>query len=64
MFINPDKFEAFVIDKKRTNYTNEKIQISSKDIQIVPSLKLFGITVDDRLNFNEHISSICKSASN
>ena len=64
MFINPDKFEAFVIDKKRTNYTNEKIQISSEDIQFVPWVKLFGITIDDRLNFNEHISSICKSAAN
>ena len=64
MFVNPDKFKAFVIDKKRTNYTNEKIQISNEDIQIVPSVKLLGITIDNRLNFNEHISSICKSAAN
>ena len=64
MFVNPDKFKAFVIDEKRTNYTNEKIQIRNEDIQIVPSVKLLGITIDDRLNFNEHISSICKSAAN
>ena len=64
MFVNPDKFKALVIDKKRTNYTNEKIQISNEDIQIVPSVKLLGITIDNRLNFNEHISSICKSAAN
>ena len=64
MFVNPEKFKAFVIDKKRTNYTNEKIQIRNEDIQIVPSVKLLGITIDDRLNFNEHISSICKSAAN
>ena len=61
MFINPDKFKDFVIDKKRTNYTNEKIQISNEDIQIV---KLIGITTEDRSNFNKHISSICKSAAN
>ena len=64
MFINPDKFKDFVIDKKRTNYTNEKIQISNEDIQIVQSAKLLRIAIDDSLNFNEHISSICKSAAN
>ena len=50
MFVNPDKLKAFVIDKKRTNCTNEKIQISNDDIQIVPSVKLIGITTDNRLN--------------
>ena len=64
MFVNLENFKAFVIEKKRTNYTNEKIQISNKDIQIVPLVKLLRITIDDRLNFNEHISSICKTAAN
>ena len=63
MFVNPDKFKAFVIDKKRRNYTYEKL-ISNEDIQIVPSVKLLGITIDDHSNFNERISSICKSATN
>ena len=64
MFVNLENFKAFVIEKKRTNYTNEKIQISNKDIQIVPLVKLLRITIDDRLNFSEHISSICKTAAN
>ena len=64
MFANPDKSKAFVIDKKKTNYTNEKMQISNEDIQIVPSVRLLGITIDDRFNCNEHISNICKSAAN
>ena len=64
IFVNPDQFKAFVIDKKRTNCTNEKIQISNEDIQTVRSVKLLGIIIDDCLNFNEHISSICKSAAN
>ena len=64
MFLNPDKFKAFRIDKKRTNYANEKIQISNEDIQIVSSVKSLGITIDNCLNFSEHISSICKSAAN
>ena len=64
IFVNPDNFKALVNDKKETNYRNEKIQISNEDIQIVPLVKLLGITIDNRLNFNEHISSICKSAAN
>ena len=64
MFVSPDKLKAFVIDKNRENYTNEKIQISNEDIQIVPSVKLLGITIDNHLNFNELISGICKSATN
>ena len=36
---------------KRRNYTNEKIQISNEDIQIVQSAKLLRITIDDRLKF-------------
>ena len=64
MFVNPDKFKAFVIDKKRTSYTNWKIQISNGDIQIALSVKLLRITIDDRYNFTEHISSISRSAAN
>ena len=64
MFVNPDKLKAFVIDKNRENYTNEKIQISNEDIQIVPSVKLLGIAIDNHLNFNELISGICKSSTN
>ena len=54
---------SFSISPK-TNYTSEKIQINNEDIQIVTSVKLLGITIDNSLNFDEHISSICKSAAN
>ena len=40
------------------------MQISNEDIQVVPLLKLLGITINNRLNFNEHISNICKSTAN
>ena len=50
--------------KTITNFTDEKIQITNEDIQIVPSVKLLGITIDNRLNFNTHITNIYKSAAN
>ena len=50
--------------KTKTNFTDEKIQITNEDIQIVPSVKLLGITIDKRLNFNAYVTNICKSAGN
>ena len=38
----------------------KRYKLEKEDIQIRPSVKLLGITIDNRLNFNEHISSICK----
>ena len=33
-------------------------------IKLVSSVELLGIQIDDKLNFNLHISKICKSAAN
>ena len=52
MFVNSDKFKTFANDKIRTNYTNEKMQISIEDIQVAPSLKLLRITLD---NIKQHL---------
>ena len=48
-FANPDKFKAFVIDKKRINYTNERCKLTRK-------------ILDYPLNVNKYISNICKFA--
>ena len=31
-------------------------------IEPKPSVKLLGITLDNRINFNEHINNVCKTA--
>ena len=49
--------------RSRTTSSQSKPKVY-QNIQIVPSAKLLGIRKDDRLDFNEHISSICKSAAN
>ena len=30
----------------------------------LPAVKLLGIEIDDKLNFNNHINTICRSAAN
>ena len=64
MIANPDKFQAIIIDRFRSDYGDEKININKESIKIVSSVKLLGVQIDNQLNFNLHISSICKSAAN
>lgn len=37
--------------------------VNSKDIMELENLKLLGIMIDCDLNFNVHISNVCKKAS-
>ena len=64
MIINPDKFQAIILDKKKSNLTNIPLTINNQTIKSVPSVELLGIHLDDKLNFNLHISNICRSAAN
>ena len=64
MMVNPGKFQAITIDKKKKCHTNETLKIGDKIIKASSSVKLFGVQIDDQLNFNLHISNICRSAAN
>ena len=44
--------------------TNANFQVDNQVIKSVSSVELLGIQIDDKLNFNLHISKICKSAAN
>ena len=62
MIINPDKFQPVILDKEKSNLTNVPLTIDNQTIKRVPSVELLGIHLDDILNFNLHISNICRSA--
>ena len=64
IIINPDKFQAIILDKKKSNVTNIPLTIDNQTIKSVPSVELLGIHLDDKLNFNLHISNICRSTAN
>ena len=64
MIINPDKFQAIIFDKKKSYLTNILLTNDNQTIKSVPSVDLLGIHLDDKLNFNLHISNICRSAGN
>ena len=64
MIYNPDKFQAIVIDRKKSNLTNLLFTSDNQTVKSVPSAKPLGIHLDEKLNFNLHISNICRSATN
>ena len=64
MTTNPDKFQTIVLDKRKSNNTEVKFIIGSKQIQVVTSVNTIGITIGSKLNFNMHIDKICLKAAN
>ena len=59
MKANPDKYHLLI------NNTNESLQIKigNKTVSNSKYEKLLGVQVNHEKNFNEHVSSLCKKAS-
>ena len=39
-----------------------QLQVNSNDISFISCINALGICIDDKLNFNEHVDSICAKA--
>ena len=64
MIVNPDKFQAILLDKIKSDHTNQCIIVDNQNTKVVSSVQLLRIQTGDELNFNFHISHICRSATN
>ena len=64
MIVNPDKFQVILLDKRGSDNTNIELKIGIEKIKSTSSVKLLGVHIDDKLNFNHHINKLCKSAGN
>ena len=60
MIANPGKFHALLVKKDRTDTTGHSISIQGKTIKSEASVKLLGVNLDHQLNFDLHISDLCK----
>ena len=60
MMANPEKFKFMILSK---NTINQSIVINNKTTESTKSVKLLGLTIDNKLNFGIHINNICKMAS-
>ena len=58
---NPDKFQSIILSRDRVDQFD--ISLDGHVISRGNSLKMLGVTLDDNLNFNEHVRNICQTAS-
>ena len=56
---NSDKCHLIIVNNQDNN-----IKIGNDIITSKTSVKLLGVTIDNKLNFNEHVDNICKKANN
>ena len=62
MQANPDKLQAIAVGKKTCD-ENIFFNLDGNIIKCDDEVKLLGVIFDFMLNFNSHISNICKKAS-
>ena len=62
MIVNPDKFQAIVINRKPTDNTTFLLNLDSKEIETSSEITLLGIDIDNNLSFNSHIHNLTKRA--
>ena len=62
MTVNPDKFQAMLLEKKNEN-NQSSFKINNQRIKTTNCVKLLGTNIDSKLNFDSHISDLCKRAS-
>ncbi len=61
--LNEGKCKEFRIDFSKSNNAFVPIVINNKAIEVVPSVKLLGLTLTDNLKWNAHIMEVCKKVS-
>ena len=62
IFANPEKFQLIFFGLKEENELC--IDIQGNIIKMSDTVKLLGVTIDSKLNFNGHINTICQKAKN
>ena len=61
MTVNLDKIQAIVLGRHKQK---EKINLNINGAEIKGQNSVIGVEIDNELNFNNHISVICKKARN
>ena len=60
---NHDKYNVMLLGKRHNDNSSINVNIDEENITSSPNFQLFGVTLDDKLNYSVHISDSCKKAS-
>ena len=63
MIVNPDKFQLMLLQKSAKKLIQEKLQIAKNEIKSENSVTPLGITIGDRLSFDDPILKLCNKTS-
>ena len=58
MLVNPDKFQAIIIDRKSQQDNPTSIKINVININSENGVRLLGLEIDSKLNFDKHITQL------
>ena len=58
--VSPNKIQAILLNKSKSAHVKATMNIGDEKIESPSAVKLLGIEIDDKLNFNNHINIICK----
>ena len=61
MKTNPEKFQAIAVGQQTFN-ENITFNLENSVITCEENVKLLGVTIDFKLNFDEHVSNVCKTS--
>ena len=59
MIVNPDNFQSMIISSKK-DLSKSVLNINSVELTMESSVKLIGVEIDTKQNFEKHISNIYK----
>ena len=59
---NPSKFQSMLLKNKNVNAEDFNIIVDNDTIDLTASMNVLGINIDDKLNFNSHVSNMCNKA--
>ena len=62
MKVNPDKFQFMFMQPSKYSQQLNELKIENNIIEISENVKLLGVTIDNRLNFNDHVKMLCVKA--
>ena len=58
MIVKPDKFQAIIIDRRNQQNNSTSIKINDINMNSKNSVRLLGLEIDSKLNFDKHILNL------